>query len=157
MNRLAAHVRSNAVAYLALFVALGGTSYAAANLPANSVGNRQIRNGSVTPVKMDRALTAGAIRVWAEVSANGAVIAGEGHPKVQVQRGAIGHYTITWKTSSLRRCVAAGGVPMAGNNLSSGFVAAATGFSVAPKIADVAVYNTQGQPAALTFWVAVLC
>lgn len=40
------------VAYLALFVALGGSAYAAANLPANSVGTRQLRNGAVTLAKM---------------------------------------------------------------------------------------------------------
>ena len=41
------HARRNAIAYLALFVALGGTSYAAANLPADSVGSKQIKPGSV--------------------------------------------------------------------------------------------------------------
>jgi hypothetical protein len=35
------------VAYAALFVALGGTSYAAIKLPANSVGSRELRNRSV--------------------------------------------------------------------------------------------------------------
>lgn len=34
-------------AYLALFVALGGTSYAVTSLPKNSVGSAQIRNHSV--------------------------------------------------------------------------------------------------------------
>jgi hypothetical protein len=38
-----AHLRPNAVAYVALFVALTGTSYAAIKLPANSVGTKQIR------------------------------------------------------------------------------------------------------------------
>ena len=38
-------MRHNVVAYLALFVALGGTSYAAIRLPANSVGARQIKKG----------------------------------------------------------------------------------------------------------------
>lgn len=42
------HLRRQPVAYLALFVALGGTSYAAARLPANSVGAKQIRSGAVT-------------------------------------------------------------------------------------------------------------
>lgn len=41
------HLRRNAVAYLALVVALGGTSYAAAKLPRNSVGTVQIRAGAV--------------------------------------------------------------------------------------------------------------
>jgi hypothetical protein len=40
------------VAYLALFVALGGSAYAAANLPANSVGTKQLRKGAVTLAKV---------------------------------------------------------------------------------------------------------
>jgi len=39
---VAGHAQRNAVGYLALFVALGGTSYAAVKLPANSVTSRQI-------------------------------------------------------------------------------------------------------------------
>ena len=35
------------ISFAALFVALGGASYAAINLPANSVGNAQLQNGSV--------------------------------------------------------------------------------------------------------------
>lgn len=38
---------STAVAYLALFVALGGTSYAAIKLPGNSVGAKQIKGSAV--------------------------------------------------------------------------------------------------------------
>lgn len=41
-----------AVALLALFVALGGGAYAATNLPANSVGTRQLRNQAVTIHKL---------------------------------------------------------------------------------------------------------
>jgi hypothetical protein len=43
-------MRQNVVAYLALFVALGGTSYAAIRLPANSVGANQIRANAVRSV-----------------------------------------------------------------------------------------------------------
>jgi hypothetical protein len=43
---------------IALFVALGGTSYAATQLPAGSVGTRQIRPGSVTPSKLSPGLAA---------------------------------------------------------------------------------------------------
>jgi hypothetical protein len=52
---------------IALFVALGGTSYAATQLPAGSVGAKQIRggavtarkihSGAVTPSKLSRALS----------------------------------------------------------------------------------------------------
>ena len=45
-------IRHNAIALLALFVALGGTSYAAFSLPAGSVGTKQLRNGAVTSKKI---------------------------------------------------------------------------------------------------------
>lgn len=45
--RFGRHVRSQLVGYFALFVALGGVSYAAVALPKNSVGSRQIKNGQV--------------------------------------------------------------------------------------------------------------
>ena len=38
---------ANVVATLALFIALGGSSYAALKLPRNSVGSAQIRSGAV--------------------------------------------------------------------------------------------------------------
>jgi hypothetical protein len=40
---------ANVVATLALFIALGGASYAAIELPAHSVGANQLREGAVTP------------------------------------------------------------------------------------------------------------
>lgn len=40
------------VSTLALFVALGGTSYAALKLPSNSVGNAQLRKNAVTGAKV---------------------------------------------------------------------------------------------------------
>jgi hypothetical protein len=52
IRSLSSHARHNAIAYLALFVALGGTSYAAVKLPANSVGTTQIKKGAVTSAKI---------------------------------------------------------------------------------------------------------
>jgi hypothetical protein len=43
---------ANTIATLALFVALGGSSYAALTLPANSVGTRQLKKGAVTGEKV---------------------------------------------------------------------------------------------------------
>jgi len=42
-----AHLRRNTVGYLALTIALGGTSYAAAELPRDSVGRDQLQAGAV--------------------------------------------------------------------------------------------------------------
>ena len=39
---------ANVMSTLALFVALGGTSYAAVKLPSKSVGEKQLRSGAVT-------------------------------------------------------------------------------------------------------------
>jgi hypothetical protein len=50
---------SNVVATLALFIALGGTSYAVTQLPRNSVGSDQIRKGAVASSEVrDRSLKA---------------------------------------------------------------------------------------------------
>lgn len=54
-----AYIRRHHIGLLALFAALGGTSYAATQLPSNSVGSRQIRAGAVTAPKIrDGAVTA---------------------------------------------------------------------------------------------------
>jgi len=41
------YLRRHHVGVIALFIALGGTSYAAVKLPANSVGSKQIKNNAV--------------------------------------------------------------------------------------------------------------
>jgi hypothetical protein len=48
-HRVASHVRANVVAYVALFFALGGTSFAAAKtlVPRNSVGSPQVIDNSL--------------------------------------------------------------------------------------------------------------
>ncbi len=49
MRSLKQHLTyANVIATLALFLALGGASYAAIKLPANSVGSKQIKDGAVT-------------------------------------------------------------------------------------------------------------
>ena len=47
------------VAVLALLVAVGGTSYAAFNLPKNSVGTKQIKNNAVTTSKIKNGAVTG--------------------------------------------------------------------------------------------------
>lgn len=43
---------ANAMATTAVFIALGGTSYAAMKLPADSVGSTQLKNGSIGAAKL---------------------------------------------------------------------------------------------------------
>jgi hypothetical protein len=154
MNRLSQHVRGNAVAYLALFVALGGTSYAAVNLPAGSVGSQQIKNHSITPIKFDPTLINGTVRAWAEVSAGGRVIAGRGKPAVQVGHGSsVGRYTVRWKVPSVTGCVAIAGVD--GTAFQPGLAEADLQARLKQILA--LVYNAQGRPTQLPFYAAVIC
>jgi hypothetical protein len=51
-QRMLVHVRSNVVAYLALFIALGGSSYAAVRLTPGSVRTRALAKGAVTNKKL---------------------------------------------------------------------------------------------------------
>jgi hypothetical protein len=51
-GKLAGFLRNNLIALIALFIALGGTSYAATMLPAGSVGTKQLKSGSVTAAKI---------------------------------------------------------------------------------------------------------
>ena len=53
MSRLRARLSfANVVSVIALFIALGGTGYAAIVLPANSVGTPQLKKDSVTAAKV---------------------------------------------------------------------------------------------------------
>ena len=52
LGTVLAYVRRHHVALIALFVALGGTSYAATRLPNNSVGSPQIQAGAVGATKI---------------------------------------------------------------------------------------------------------
>ena len=52
LSRATTFGRRNAIALVALFVALGGTSYAAFRVPINSVGTQQVRNGAITSAKL---------------------------------------------------------------------------------------------------------
>jgi hypothetical protein len=57
--RVISHLRCNVVSYLALSIALGGTSYAAVNLPKNSVGTQQLRTNAVTTSKLHNGAVTG--------------------------------------------------------------------------------------------------
>ena len=52
LSHVLSYLRRNHLSILALFVAVGGTSYAAMQLPAHSVGTRQLKNRAVTAAKI---------------------------------------------------------------------------------------------------------
>jgi hypothetical protein len=58
--RFGRFLRRNTIALLALFIALGGTTYAATALPKNSVGTKQLRKNAVTSAKVKNNTLTGA-------------------------------------------------------------------------------------------------
>jgi hypothetical protein len=104
MSKVINHLRGNVVAYVALFVALGGTSYAAVHLPAGSVGNRQLKNHSVSPIKFERGSIAGYVRDWALIDQNGQLVASRPNAHLLGWTGAGG--IINWGDAIPKACIA---------------------------------------------------
>jgi hypothetical protein len=118
VTKLLDHFKHNVVAYLALFVALGGTSYAAIRLPAGSVGTKQLRKGAVTnrklatgsvgAAKLDRKTVGGYVRGYAQISALGQILESRPAAKVVVwHTDAVGPGgTIRWSQGMSSSCFA---------------------------------------------------
>jgi hypothetical protein len=165
--RLLSYIRSNAIAFVALFVALGGTGYAAINLKPGSVGTVQLRNGAVTtkklanrsiiPVKLDVKTIGGSIRHWAQISADGTVQASSGKAHVSGIPPQ-GGYVVSWSDTFSHDCAVIA-TPVG----SSPLVGPPTGFANAhiagahPTSVWLDTYNPQGQPSPSAFSVAVIC
>src|SRR2546421_7624502 len=104
MNRILSHLRGNVVAYLALFVALGGTSYAAVALPANSVGARQIRNHSITPVKLNPRRIGASVRAWAVIQDGTKVVAARPRARIVSWDPTFAAGVVSWGSAVSRSC-----------------------------------------------------
>ena len=109
------HFRNNIVGYIALFIALGGTSYAALSLPPGSVGTRQLHNGAVTSSKLakhavtaaslDPKSIAGHIADWAQIRSDGHVISSAPRATVVVTTPGRGLYRVSWNQSIAQNCM----------------------------------------------------
>jgi hypothetical protein len=98
LRKLAAYLRQNVIAVAALFVALGGTSYAAL-----TINGSQIRNRSIDAVKLDPKTISASIRAWAVVYA-GSNSASPGASSSRVRVRAIGSgEVITWPNTRFGR------------------------------------------------------
>jgi hypothetical protein len=113
LNKVIQHLRGSAVGYLALFIALGGTSYAL-SLPDGSVGTRQLRNGSVTskklangsitPAKLDGRAIGGSVRHWAFVNQDGTILGGSHGVRASAPTQPGQPYDVSWGDQFPRSC-----------------------------------------------------
>ena len=106
LPRLRHHIKNNAVAYISLFVALTGTSYAAINLPAGSVGTRQLKKGAITAAKLNPTSVAASVRAWANLTYAGGWRVQTSSSDIHVTTVATGE-VVSWRhTRFARNCMA---------------------------------------------------
>src|SRR3954453_17015317 len=124
LNRL---TYANVVATLALFIALGGTSYAALKLPKNSVGSTQIKTGAVhTGEIANRTIRLGDVSLSARWSLRGQT--GPQGPQGPAGAPAVKHFAaVTAAGSFLRGDAKSGGRDTAGGTYVGGFAEAVSG------------------------------
>jgi hypothetical protein len=113
-NKILNHLRGQYLGAIALFVALGGTAYAATSLPASSVGSAQLRNGAVTQKKLAKSsVTAGALDpnsigahvvLWAQIRSDGHVISSSPRATVLTSAPSRGIQRIDWHRAISPRC-----------------------------------------------------
>lgn len=173
MKAVLEHVRRNVVGYIALFVALGGTGYAAATLPRGSVGAQQLKNHAINPIKLNPKFINGNVRAWAVVTAGGRVVGGGGSPEGG-ETVTPGEYEINWgvrlkptcgtvATIDLAHSPATEQIPLPGGSSSS----VTAGYAVTEIFSDgagrhnnvtsVHTFDQSGRLTPLGFDVAVVC
>jgi hypothetical protein len=90
------HIRNNLVGYIALVVALGGTSYAAFSLPAGSVGTPQLKNAAITATKLNPTSLAASVRAWANLTWAGIWRVQASSSDIHVSTAGFGE-VVTWR------------------------------------------------------------
>ncbi len=96
-RNLVEHARRHVIAYLALvcgLLSMGGAAYASFRIPNGSVGERQLKNHVIDPVKWDTAYVTGFVRRWATISPTGSILSTA--PNGQSERLGPGQYVVTW-------------------------------------------------------------
>jgi hypothetical protein len=97
ITTLVQHARHHVIAYLALVgsaLALGGAAYAQLRIPPGAVGERQIQNRVIDPIKWDPNYTTGFVRRWATVSASGSIMSTSSGG--QSKATSTGNIAVTW-------------------------------------------------------------
>lgn len=113
---------ANVMATVAVFIALGGTSYAAATLARDSVGSAQIRSRAVGPTELrSRSVTSRAVR---DRSLQPRDLSSEARSALRGERGPVGPAGPTGPagapTVSYRAAINSGGGTASGNGTAQG-------------------------------------
>jgi hypothetical protein len=168
---------ANVVATMALFIALGGTSYAAIKLPHNSVGTEQIKTGAVhTGEIRDRTIRLQDLSTTARASLRGQT--GPQGPPGPAGAPAIKHFASVSSAGGFSRGDATHGGRVGIGSYAVGFSDSVAGCAYAATLgttdatiappgrvtvsdaagsAGVQTYDAAGNPADLPFHLIVAC
>jgi hypothetical protein len=105
IRTLVLHARRHVIAYLALvcsMLAMGGAAYAQLIIPNGAVGERQLRNHVIDPIKWDTVYTTGFVRRWATISATGSLMSTS--PGGQSKELSSGDVVVTWGDGFAKWC-----------------------------------------------------
>jgi hypothetical protein len=183
---LVRHARRQVIAYLALacsMLALGGAAYAQSQIPPGAVGERQIKNHVIDPVKWDPNYVSGFVRRWATVNASGSIMSTS--PGGQSTATSTGNVVVTWGDAFAGWCAPVATViggsasppPTTTTATTTTTTTTSTTTSTTPvtpsggayadasvvprsgesTLVAVATYNSLGQPAAEPVSIAVVC
>jgi hypothetical protein len=163
IKHLFSHLKHNTIAYFALFVALGGTSYASVKVP-QIIHNQQAARSAKAGITCGGACPATKV-MWAYVAASGQLPGGGafggpvyqtaigGYPANVVHQG-LGDWLVFFQNQNLTNCARFGNLVH-----DRGSVSLSGWDSVNPDPTAIHVLTTaaNGQPADLDFNVLVLC
>jgi hypothetical protein len=188
ISTLVHHARRHVIAYLALacsMLTLGGAAYAQFQIPTGSVGEPQLKNYAIDPVKWDTNYTTGFVRRWATLNASGSIMSTS--PGGQSKATRTGNVVVTWGDAFAGWCAPVATVmggsaspqpPTTTTTTTSATTTTTTTAtttttptpsggayaeaSIVPRngqstLVAVATYNSLGQPAAEPFSIAVVC
>jgi hypothetical protein len=139
LSKTLSYISHHAIAILALvcsLLALAGASYAATQLPKNSVGNPQIKQGAVAPPKFSKQI-GGYVRMYAVINSHSELQYSSPQAKLSnwgnsPTPGAFSRGTVSWKsTVTAKQCAA--------------FATAQESVPSPPSVSAVVVPNLQGQ------------
>jgi hypothetical protein len=182
------HARRHVIAYTALtcsLLALGGAAYASIQIPVGAVGEPQIRNYVIDPVKWDPNYTTGFVRRWATVSGSGSILSTSAGG--QSKSTGTGNAAVTWGDAFAGWCAPVAtviGPPSSSSTTTSTTSTSSTSTStststsssstatpssgayadasIVPRsgestLVNVTTYNSLGRPAAAPFSIVIVC
>ncbi len=151
-QRIARYLRRNAIAVLALFVALGGSSYAAI-----TISGGQLRNHSVDAVKLNPRSISGSIKAWVNVrqTSRGLAAVGSSSPVRVDARGQL--VSIRWLRQRFAAACGASVTPEFGaDGASGGYVTTLFYTGKSPEL-GVFGHAADGTPRAQPAFVLIVC